>query len=557
MCSIMDYEIQRQRVNANLESAIADNYFSYKRGDPFASAQYIYPNQESDANRIMALFRQGKQVISVQKRTKIGADGLMTYLCCQMTSCEDGLIIDVDNVFILTGMSNKLWESSMIDKSPSFLKKQIFHHGKLNKINFNKEGPKLIVIDEIDVGDKKKQKLHKLLESANLLDLTYLQENNIYMVFISATIIKELACVEKWGPIHANIIMQVPPEYVSIKYLYDKGMVKEYFKISSVPFAINWIEEDILKHFGDDYRVHLISCDAKSSQNIVNACMLYEEVEALYHNSDDRLEQDTLNQYFTGKRTKHTIIMVKKFYSRANLIPNEWKMNIGSIMDRFTNKPDYNVLNQGLVRRMTGFWKKIIEDGHKMGIYRTSIASVLEYEKAYDAPTGDHNYVASGYRIKDGVPVVKGIALDEDCVSGIDKPDEPIDKLIDEAPVPEQVPIFIELNPMQISQITKIGNSWDYNTITPFLPSELVIELSKMEQAYIVNPRSEINISSKLVPLRNAVHNKRRMIVYSQFRDNEREYLSDKDWYAILIDTTDKPGLFIVRVYNKSYLDML
>lgn len=556
MQSIMDYEIQRQRVKANLQSAASDNYFAYTRGDPFASAEYIYPNQESDANRIMALFRQGKQVISIQKRTKIGADGLMIALICQMTSCEDALIIDVNNAYILTGMSNKLWESSMIDKSPSFLKKQIFHHGKLNKINFNQKGSKLIVIDEIDVGDKKKQKLHKLLDSANLLDLTYLQENNIYMVFISATIIKELACVEKWGPIHENIIMQVPPEYVSIKYLYDKGMVKEYFKISSVTFAIHWIEEDIINHFGEDYRVHLISCDQKSSQNIVNACMLYQEVEALYHNSDDRLDKDTLNQYFVGKRTKHTIIMVKKFYSRANLIPNEWKMNIGSIMDRWTNNPDYNVLNQGLVRRMTGFWKTIIEDGHKMGVYRTSVASVLEYEKAYSDPTGDHKYVASGYRIKDGVPIVKGIALDEDCVSGLnisDKPDEPID----DVPVPEQVPIFIELNPMQISQIKKDTQSWDYSTIIPFLPSELVLELSKMEQSYIVNPRSEQNIRSKIVPLRNAIHKKKPMILYSQFRDDEREYLSKRDWYAILIDTSDKPGLYIIRCYNKSYLDML
>lgn len=552
----MDYEIQRQRVNANLESAIADNYFAYKRGDPFASAQYIYPNQESDANRIMAHFRQGKQVISVQKRTKIGADGLMTYLCCQMTSCEEGLIIDVDNVFILTGMSNKLWESSMIDKSPSFLKKQIFHHGKLNKINFNKEGPKLIVIDEIDVGDKKKQKLHKLLESANLLDLTYLQENNIYMVFISATIIKELACVKKWGDIHTNIIMQVPPEYVSIKYLYDKNMVKEYFKISSVAFAIYWIEEDIIKHFGDDYRVHLIACDPKTSQNIVNACMEYEKVEALYHNSDDRMDTDTLNQYFLGKRTKHTIIMVKKFYSRANLIPNEWKRNIGSIMDRWTNNPDYNVLNQGLVRRMTGFWKKIIEDGHKMGIYRTSIASVLEYEKAYDDPNGNHEYVANGYvpplRTRDGIPSVKNVALD--CVTGLHNVDN-------ELPVPEQIPIFIELNPMQMSQLKKDGQSWDYNTITPFLPSELVLELSKKERGFIANPGSVHSLEKlRNVPY-NAIQKNKPCLVYNGQDDEAKQKLQKSDWYGIVIDTIAgehyKPGLYILRVNNKSYSEMV
>lgn len=540
---------QRQRVIANLESAIADNKYAYTQGDPFASAEYIYPNQENDANIIMENFRSDKQVISVQKRTKIGADGLMISLCCKMTSCEDGLIVPIENIYIITGMSNKLWEKSMIDKSPSFMKSQIFHHGKLGKIDFNKPGPKLIVIDEIDVGDKKKQKLHKLLDSFDLLDLNYLQENNIRMVFISATIIKELTCVEKWGPIHQNIIMEVPPEYVSIKYLYDKDMVKEYFKISSVAFAINWIEEDIIDHFGDEYRVHLISCDAKASQNIVNACMLYDNVEAIYHNSDDRIGEDTLNKYFMDKRDKHIIIMVKKLYSRANLIPNEWKKNIGSIMDRWTNKPDYNVLNQGLVRRMTGFWKKIIEDGHKMGIYRTNIASVLEYEKAYADPRGDHKYVANGYSIKDGVPSVKGIALDSDCVRGIAS-EEPV-----EVRCAKTIPWFVELNPFQMASITRNGLSWDFDTISPFLSEEILTELSTLYQAYITKPETDKNkaLTSDRARLAFQYQTKQVVYVYGNKSTEERDELARINWYGIIIsDTATECGLYIIRMLNES-----
>ena len=542
-------DFQRNRVAANLESEIADNLFNYQKGNPFASSEYIYPNQESDAENIVNLFRAGKRVISVQKRTKIGADGLMISVCCKMASCEDGLIVPIEDIHILTGMSNKLWENSMIDKSPSFLKSQIHHHGKLSKVKINQTGGSLIIIDEIDVGDKKKQKLHKLLDSYNLLDLQFLIDNNIYLVFISATILKEMVCVDKWGDIHQNIILQVPDDYVSIKYMYDEGHVHEYYKLIGIKEAIQWIEEDIIEHFGDEYRVHLISCDVKSSQNIVNAALFFHNVEAIYHNNDERIDQDTLNKHFMEKRDKHIIIMVKKLYSRANLIPNAWKINIGSIMDRWTNKPDYNVLNQGIVRRMTGFWKPLLVAGHKPGKYRTSIASVLEYEKVYENPYSDHNYIANGFSMKTGVPVVKGLALGVDCLRNMTT-EEPV-----EVRCPKTVPLYVELNPFQMASIGKKGLSWDFDTIRPLLSEEIVTELSTLYQAYITKPETDKNkaLTSDRARLAFQYQTKQVVYIYGTKSTEEREELARINWYGIIIsDTATECGLYIIRMLNES-----
>jgi hypothetical protein len=47
---------------------------------------------------------------------------------------------------------------------------------------------------------------------------------------------------------------------------------------------------------------------------------------------------------------------------------------------------------------MSGYWREIIESGHKTGPYRTSIDAVIEYEKAYLDPLGDNPYQTFGFK---------------------------------------------------------------------------------------------------------------------------------------------------------------
>ena len=114
---------------------------------------------------------------------------------------------------------------------------------------------------------------------------------------------------------------------------------------------------------------------------------------------------------------------------------------------------------------------------------------------------------------------------------------------------------------MQLSSIVRDALSWDLKTITPFLPSELVLELSNMKKGFIANPRSKRSLENLRDIPYNAIEKNKPCICYNGHDDAAKHLLKSLDWYGIVIDTVAgepyKPGLYILRAYNKSYLEML
>jgi len=72
------------------------------------------------------------------------------------------------------------------------------------------------------------------------------------------------------------------------------------------------------------------------------------------------------------------------------LIPNSWKLKIGAVHELYTKIANISVQIQGLPGRMTGYWKHIIENGHKTGPYRTSIDAIKDYEKIIQDPLNNN-----------------------------------------------------------------------------------------------------------------------------------------------------------------------
>ena len=200
----------RESVLKDYDGAKAKNYRRFKKGDDQATAEYIFPNQMEDANNIVDMFYKNKRrVISIQKKTKVGADGLMIEIAKLLTThIDDSFIVNLDNVRILTGMSNVTWEKDMIDKAPDCFKDKIFHHGKLSKSELKNIRNGLFIIDEVDTGDKEYQVLHNTLTNAGVLDVKHMEEHNNRFVFISATMIKELHELYKWGELHESLMIK-------------------------------------------------------------------------------------------------------------------------------------------------------------------------------------------------------------------------------------------------------------------------------------------------------------------------------------------------------------
>jgi len=394
---------RRESVIQAYNSAKAENHLHFLEGDDKATSEYIFPNQMDDANNIVNKFYMyNRRVISIQKKTKVGADGLMIEIAKLLTThIDDRFIVNPANVRIITGMSNAGWEKDMIDKAPNCFKDKIFHHGKLSRSDLTNMRNGLIIIDEIDTGDKEYQVLHTTLKEAGVLNVEHMITYNNRFVFISATMIKELHDLFRWGELHELYKMTIPSSYIGHIDFLEKEIIKEFYPMNINNNAERWIQDDIINNYGNDYRVHLIRVNSKTVDMVHNAC-IRKGVVFRNHTSTDRLLEDEIKEFFKEDLIHHIVLGVKGFFRRANLIPNRWKLRIGATHELYTKTVDNNVQIQGLTGRMTGYWRDDIDRGHKTGPHRTSIKAIEEYEITYDDPFGYNNYRTAGFNKKRG-----------------------------------------------------------------------------------------------------------------------------------------------------------
>jgi hypothetical protein len=423
---------RRESVLTSFEAAEKENRLRFLEGDDKATSEYIYENQRIDALFIVnAFYHRNRRVVSIQKKTKVGADGLMLQIAKLMTTHIDNeFVVNPNNVRILTGMSNAGWEKDMIEKAPNCLKNKIFHHGKLSRAELMNMQNGLIIVDEIDTGDKEEQVLHNTLKEAEVLDVEHMVRQNNRFVFISATMIRELYDLYRWGDYHEVYKMTIPPSYIGHTDFLHKGILQEFYDLSTEEEAKRWIQEDIVDYYGNDYRVHIVRVNFKTVKTIQDAC-IRKSITFRNHTSTQRLTNAEIKEFFKEPLSKHIVLGVKGFFRRANLIPNRWKLRIGAMHELYTETVDNNVQIQGLVGRMTGYWREIIESGHKTGPYRTSIQAVEEYEESYNDPFGENSYQTAGFRKNRGKVTAQPIMLSPHNIGKL-KPTEPADAKIKE-----------------------------------------------------------------------------------------------------------------------------
>ena len=389
-------DLSREIVVSDYNSAVNTNKELFLNGDVNATSEYTYVNQINDALSVLMLFfLSPTRVISIIKKTKVGMDGLMIEIAKLFSTHPDNnFCLFRYNIYFITGMSNKSWENNMKNKFPTCFINNIFHHGKLQHFSKKIKNLKnaLIIVDEIDSGDKEEQKLHNILK--DLLDIKYMNENNIRFIFVSATMITELHQLNKWGDIHKIFHMTIPDNYASHNFFLENEIIKEYYKINNNETAERWVDEDIINNYGNDYRVHIIRIDEQNIKYIEKACKK-NNIIFKNHTSDDRISHEDLKEIFNNI-IQHVVIAIKGFYRRADLIPNEWKLKIGATHEKFVKKFDTNVQIQGLTGRMCGYWKDYIKNGHKTGPHRTSIDAIKEYDEWYKNPLSSMKYNTNG-----------------------------------------------------------------------------------------------------------------------------------------------------------------
>jgi hypothetical protein len=259
-----------------------------------------------------------------------------------------------------------------------------------------------------------------------------MEENNNRIVFIIATMIKELYDLYRWGNLHELYKMTIPSLYFGHKDFLDKGIVKEFYPLNKQEDAQKWIQEDIIDNYQEDYRIHLVRIRGPKMGDVIqNACVRLasngSRVTFKNHDSTDRLLDSEIEELFNEPLNQHIVLGVKGFYRRANLISNHWKLRIGATHELYTKTVDNSVQIQGLTGRMTGYWRSDIEGGHKTGPHRTSIKAIEEYEKNYLDPFGTNSYQTSGFKKKEGGKVTaSSTMLTPKNIKNLDPRDLPV-----------------------------------------------------------------------------------------------------------------------------------
>jgi hypothetical protein len=488
---------RREWVLQEYNASKAENKNRFMEGDENATKEYIFENQIIDANNIVKEFYENnRRVISITKKTKVGMDGLMIELATRMTTHpDDNFVVNPKNVRILTGMSSTAWEKSMKEKSPRCFVDKIFHHGQLQKANLNNLQDALIIIDEIDTGASEQSVLDKALIASGVLDVNYMEKNNIRFVFASATMLANLYTMYRWGPeLHMNYKMNIPKNYIGHTDFLKLGIIKEFYPIDTRKMAEKWIQEDILDNYGTDYRIHLVRSQQKTVKSLQDACNS-KGVVLLIHTSTDTVEDKDLKNIFNNPINNHIVLVVKNFYRRATLIPNNWKLRIGATHELYTKIVDDSVQIQAFPGRMTGYWRDMIEGGHKTGPYRTCIKSIENYEKTYNEPFGLNSYGSSTFKKTNGIVTSeKPTMVSAKNIIGLEVVELPVIKDIND---PKTVPIVIKISDMEYSSIIKNANSWDINSICNIIKKyneSLAIEIERINlidgKDQIVEPSS-------------------------------------------------------------------
>lgn len=538
---------RREDVLQAYNSAKAANYRMFLEGDDDkATNEYIYPNQMEDAMIIVDKFYKNKRkVISIQKKTKVGADGLMIEIAKLLTThMDDSFVVNPTNVRIITGMSNAGWEKDMIHKAPNCFKDKIFHHGKLPRSDLMTISNGLIIIDEIDSGDKEFQQLHKFLKEAGVLDVKHMEAHNNKFVFISATMIKELYDLYRWGELHELFTMTIPSSYFGHIDFLQHNLVQEFYPLTSKDNAEKWVQEDILDHYGtiNDYRVHIVRVNPKTVNFVHNAC-ISKGIIFKNHTSTDRLSPDEIKEFFKEPLTQHIVLAVKGFFRRANLIPNRWKLRIGATHELYTKTVDNNVQIQGLTGRMTGYWRDVIEGGHKTGPHRTSIKAIQEYEKTYANPFGPIiSYQTSGIKIKKGkITTTNPTMLDVKHIPHLIAVDLPSFIIEEEENDPKSIPIVISnISPEDFKTIIKTGKSWNIESILAIIKKysqDTYHKIYTMEKNQIVQPESNTSYDKMITAFVKAASQKHKytwMIGDNKLSDTYQIYLDNRSFRIIV-----------------------
>ena len=237
----------------------------------------LYDNQIYTANNIVSNFKDDNVIaVSVYGRTQCGKTGCMISTIHQFTANNQ---IPIENIYIITGLSDKQWKADTINRFPNILKSQILHRPNLNDKFINKikkQQNVLIIMDEIQVASKNNQTINKIFTECGFYDLEYLCDNDIKIVQFSATPDGNIIDLKGWKEHSKTLYLQTGKGYTGTLDFLIQNRIFEYKSLETIE-SVNELKTSILRYKNPMYHLIRVPSKKKGKQDTSNL-KLYNDI---------------------------------------------------------------------------------------------------------------------------------------------------------------------------------------------------------------------------------------------------------------------------------------
>ncbi len=342
----------------------------------------IYENQKICGKNVRNIFNN-KSIINclVYGMTQTGKTGCMTALIKYYILSNN---IPIDNIYIITGLSDKEWKKDTKDRMPDSINSRVFHRGNIKKFkeDIATKINSLIIMDEIQIACKENQTIHKTFNECGFYNLDLLLEKDIKLIQFSATPDGNMNDILDWKYHSAKVKLEPGEGHYGPKQAIEQNRVKQFKNLTNID-NIEELKEDIETKFNNP-RYHLIRVPNKKknkdgtdnqSKVIINLKNIFGEDNYEYNINYLKRQKDNINDELINEPIKDTFIFICETYRCAKTIEKEF---IGITYERYVLNPIDSSIIQGSFGRLTGY------DDNGDSICYTNIPSIENYIKLWE-----------------------------------------------------------------------------------------------------------------------------------------------------------------------------
>lgn len=337
----------------------------------------IHDNQDICGKQISDAFNILKIVnCLVYGMTQTGKTGCMAALIKHYIFDHE---IPNENIYIITGLSDKEWKKDTIKRMPESISKRIYHRANLPRTfvrDIREKKNVLVIMDEIQIACKKDQTLYNVFKCCGFYDLDFLFQNDIKIVQFSATPDGNINDIGDWKQYSIKIKLIPGDTYYGIEKAIAANRVKQYEDLTNYD-NVQSLKDDIESlNFPPSY--HLIRVPnrrgTKQELLISNFNLIFGS-EYEYNYDYLKTDKDDINDILVQEPTKHTFIFYCEILRCAKTQHKEF---IGISYDRYNPSPIDSSIIQGSFGRLTGY------NDNGRSICYTNIPSLENYIKLWD-----------------------------------------------------------------------------------------------------------------------------------------------------------------------------